>query len=759
MNKTEQRKRDNYMIFASILGVVFILFVMLTLYLNLSRTILKLETERSLSDISELISVTVADRINHSLRNLELAATTCAMLDDPAQIVSYLQETSESQGSARLSYIDRNGLCYTTDGRQVDVSGGPVFVRIFGGEKQVVAHIPKSNIDGTEVIVYAVPVKKDGKLTGALVASSPPQNVGERLAVQRFDGEGVSYIVNHNGDGIIISQNRSLPSNFTNFFEMMADGGKYDSDRSAEKMQQDMRKGKDGIMYFRLKDDVHKVMFYTPLNVEDWYLLSVVPTSYTQHNTVTILRFGVWISISIMILFLILIAMIVWNSRKNREQLEHAAFVDPITKGYTCIKFETEAISKIKNAPAGTYALLSLDIYKFKIINDRGGCEAGNKTLKYLHDIVYRHLSEGEMIARISADVFNILIFSKPQEEIVKRLDAIVTELNAYNEQLEIRYYLQVQAGIYTIDNPNLEFITIQDRANIARKIAKKTESIQLLKYSFYEDMIRVQQNRETEMENCMEQALENGEFCIYLQPKINIQTNTVGGAEALVRWNDPQKGMIPPNEFIPLFERNGFIIKLDLYVFEQVCRLIRKWIDAGVEPIPISINLSRVHLRDPQFLEPYKLVHEKYDIPAKLLEFEITETVLFENMKNLTNVIDRIHEAGFWCSLDDFGSGYSSLNLLNEFPVDIIKLDGAFQKSNTQGNTRGKKIIQSILSLAKELNMQTVSEGVETISQVEFLRSANCDMVQGYVFSKPVPVDEFECFVWSDHPGSSSKT
>ncbi len=264
----------------------------------------------------------------------------------------------------------------------------------------------------------------------------------------------------------------------------------------------------------------------------------------------------------------------------------------------------------------------------------------------------------------------------------------------------------------------------------------------------FYDDLDRVQMLKEKKMENTMEQALANGEFIVYLQPKINLAKSEIVGAEALVRWNSPKDGLISPGEFIPFFEKNGFIVKLDLYVFDCVCRLLKDWNARGIKAVPISVNLSRNHLSDPQFLERFEAIQKKYGVASSLLEFELTETVVFENLELLKNVIEQIHAAGFQCSMDDFGSGYSSLNVLKEIPVDILKLDGVF--FDKEGDPRGNDVVESAIELARKLGMKTVAEGVETFSQVEFLKNAACDMVQGYVFSKPLSIENFEILAFS---------
>ncbi|MGN1206441.1 MAG: EAL domain-containing protein, partial [Eubacterium sp.] len=248
---------------------------------------------------------------------------------------------------------------------------------------------------------------------------------------------------------------------------------------------------------------------------------------------------------------------------------------------------------------------------------------------------------------------------------------------------------------------------------------------------------------REKHLEMRMEQALENGEFVPYLQPKYELANETIAGAEALVRWVSPEEGMILPGEFIPLFEKNGFIIELDLFMFEQVCKIIENWHHNDYRIIPISVNMSRGHFLVPNFFERYREILERYDVPNGSIEIELTESLFFNEISAMTELVDKIHEVGLRCSIDDFGSGYSSLNMLKNIKVDALKLDRVFFVE-TNEDKRGKDIINSILHLAQNLHLQTISEGVEIRSQVEYLKEMDCDYIQGYVFSKPMPVNEF---------------
>ncbi len=240
-----------------------------------------------------------------------------------------------------------------------------------------------------------------------------------------------------------------------------------------------------------------------------------------------------------------------------------------------------------------------------------------------------------------------------------------------------------------------------------------------------------------------LENSLKNKDFFINLQPKVSLIDYRLTGAEALVRWNYNGK-VIFPNDFISIAERSGIICEIDFWVYETVCALLRKWIDQGINAIPISCNFSRLHLNSPNFLDKLVEVAQKYYVPTEYIEIELTEMIYINNLVNVSEFINGLKAKGFRTSIDDFGSGYSSLNLLKNIRTDVIKLDKEFL--NIHNNTNEDKIIiESIVNMSKNLDMYVVSEGVETEEQVEFLKSIKCDTAQGFYFSKPVSVQEFE--------------
>lgn len=428
---------------------------------------------------------------------------------------------------------------------------------------------------------------------------------------------------------------------------------------------------------------------------------------------------------------------------EQREKFRKLAYEDAITGGANRAGFDIQAKRLLSQADAGTYALISLNVQRFKVINDLFGLSAGDRTLKFIYETLSVDLREGESVARLNADTFGMLLKACPPEEMKQRLESAAERVNKFNDYSREKFLLTLTAGVYYVEDKTLSMTRMLDRSVLARKQPGGAEG-NLCRVRFYDNNFRVQMSREKEMENRMEDALRNGEFVVYLQPKQDLKTKATAGAEALVRWLDPKRGLIPPDEFIPLFERNGFVVRLDLYVFDCVCRLLRRWLDENKTPPPVSVNVSRAHFDDDDFLLAYEKIRRAHDVPASLLELEITETAVYENPKRLLSGIDDIRARGYRCSMDDFGSGYSSLNMLKDLRVDSLKLDKAFFASENM-DEREKKVVGSIVRMARDLDMTTVAEGIESASQAEFLVETGCDLLQGYFFSRPVDVPGFE--------------
>lgn len=383
------------------------------------------------------------------------------------------------------------------------------------------------------------------------------------------------------------------------------------------------------------------------------------------------------------------------------------------------------------------FAFVRIDINRFKFYNSFFGKNEGDKLIKFMANRLTSYIQKHDICTagRIEADVFGFCMPNN-SEIIQESFIQIKSALNSYNEN----YNIAPAFGVYIIKNKDLSMDQIYSNATLA---AKKSKENVLLNFTYYTSELEDEIIREQNIANEMNVALEQNQFLIYLQPKYNLKLEKIEGAEALVRWNHPEKGMQSPMEFIPVFERNGFIIKLDFFVWEEVCKLLRKWLDEGRKVFPISVNISRVNIYNPQFVSLLTGLVEKYKLSPQLLELEITETTYMDNPDAMMEAINRLQDYGFKILMDDFGSGYSSLNVLKDLEIDVIKIDMKFFELS-KNESRAESIIIAIIRMAKWLELPIVAEGVETREQVNFLKSLGCEYVQGYYFSKPVPVEEY---------------
>ncbi len=421
------------------------------------------------------------------------------------------------------------------------------------------------------------------------------------------------------------------------------------------------------------------------------------------------------------------------------SEYNRALYFDPVTNIYNGNKFINKAVSFIENNKTATHAIISIDFYHFKFINEKYGYEEGNRILQKFANILAENSKENSIYARFSADKFLVLYPNCTRNEVENYVKTLQSKIKNFTTRKNQSVTLAIFSGICIFNNPDTSLTVLIDNATLARTSLTLTNNSQ---YAFYEDKMLEEYLHQNDLEGNMLSALENDEFKVFLQPKFDIRTGIVCGAEALIRWHYNHTKLLSPATFVPLFEKNGFITTIDLFVLESACKLLKSWEDNNKQLIPISVNISRVHLENEAFYPKVVQLFEKYNTPTKYIEFEITESIFIEDVNALINTIEKFHKLGVSVSIDDFGSGYSNLNLLSNVNVDTIKLDKSLFRLD---NTKDKIIIESIVNLASKLNVNTISEGIETIEQKQFLESIGCHFVQGYLYSKPIPILEFE--------------
>ncbi|MFI3175147.1 MAG: GGDEF domain-containing phosphodiesterase [Bacillota bacterium] len=426
------------------------------------------------------------------------------------------------------------------------------------------------------------------------------------------------------------------------------------------------------------------------------------------------------------------------------DYLKEYNLIDLLTGAPTFVKLQRFFIETVQNSKE-SYALCVMDIDKFEYLNYRFGYRFGDKILKAISEVLFDFQADQEAFCRLSDDKFAICVKYTTVQELKERFSNLTTALNKMQQQTFANKKITVIGGIcFTSKNASIH--TLIDQASTARKSIK---GLHETRFRLYDSQLHTHLLKENRIEERMLIGIKNNEFEPYLQAKFNLHTMELCGAEALVRWNAPC-GMIYPNEFIPVFEKNGFISILDFMVYKLVLKYIRNAMDRGLPICPISLNVSRGHIDDPLFIEKFLDLLELYQVPIDMIELEVTESAFIEDRTRLTAFINDLKLHNIHVSIDDFGTAYSSLNLLKDVEVDVLKIDREFLQDIdvvklTEIPSKDKIVIKHIIEMAKALNFSIVCEGIETEVQIEFLKEIGCSIGQGYYFAKPMPISEFE--------------
>lgn len=434
--------------------------------------------------------------------------------------------------------------------------------------------------------------------------------------------------------------------------------------------------------------------------------------------------------ISLLILLLIAVGIYVI------VKLYRKAYYDDVTVLHNRVYFREKAKKILKKKNKQDYALIVSNIVHFRTIYGCYGPEIGDLILRFFAKKLLS-INPNILLCRAKEDKFQILLPYKSQRDISNYLERLSREVHTFHSE-EVPTKLYIRCGVGLIDGTLINFHKMLSFVELARKEAIKRGEI----YYIFDQAMADFLHKEKDFTDIFEISLRNNEFKLYYQAKYDIVENKVIGAEALIRWNCSSYGFMRPDEFIPVFERNGFIIDIDYFVLEEVCKMLRSQIDAGKEPVPISVNQSRLHLLHDDYCQRMAAMIEKYKIPPKLIELEITETV-YMDLKRVAPTLIELKKMGYMLAIDDFGNGYSSFPLLFNVPIDSLKIDKDFISS--PGNIRAREILlKMIVEISKELKLNLVCEGVENKSQVDFLLANGCKNVQGYLYAKPVPQEDF---------------
>lgn len=714
------KKRYQILLFA----LVAALFVACTLGLFLlqMKNFSKKSVYMTLEAVSEQHKHEIDSFVSSRKESLHMASLffDASQPYDEAKIIEKLDFCKKNTTFDFLFFVQLDGSCVNNANEHYQLDQEPFFKEGLKGNSYFYT-LNNLLIEENKIFsVVSVPIfDKDGKVGGIIGGTNIQATTNEKL-FQNVAGNVYSFLLDEHQNIIAFSEDIDGKDKLLAYLKTanISDG-----------IKQVFKIGNEN--YFAYFDNISQ---------NKWQLVSVIPERKASERYSSVNLWSILASICNFLAFSILIMVMVLIYTTHLNQLKAYAFSDPVTQGISYQKFLDDAEKYINYHKSDALLAVCLDINDFRIFNDLYGFDEGNNLLKLVYKMLGSYILSG-IVCRANTDTFYIITdFEGTEEELLTKRDIFTDSFNAMLEKNKKPYHITFTVGFYRIEESTTDNVSlIFEKANHVHNCAKKEGVPGFV----YQEKLRQEAIRQKLIENTMHEAFENLEFQMYLQPKYELVTKRLVGSEALVRWESTAKDKKYPDEFIPVFEKTGFIIQIDLYMMECACQLLRHWIDFGIEPVPISVNQSKLLLLNPIYFNVITTTIEKYNLPPQFIEVEITETIMYENAAVLNDLIAKLHMYGIRVAIDDFGSGYSSLVLLRDIKADVLKIDKAFIYK-AEKDTVGKKILSSIIQLADTLNMQILAEGVETENQLNMLADLGCHEVQGYLFGKPVPAQTF---------------
>lgn len=694
------------------------------------------EMKVNLREIAHSTTATIELRIDE---NLNILQNLSIMLENEGnsseEKIAALDKVYQNSSYLRFGVADKTGDVYTSDNVRFNVADRTYFKEAMKGNPSFSDTI-EDKIAGYQLNVYAVPLYQGNKVSGVLFASSKTPSVASDLLSDIYNGQGFTAIGDRKGNIILNPISVQADEKVTSLSQVT-----FLDDFDIGSLE----KGESGVTRFHNRKNEVRFMAYEPLGINNWYVYSVIPASVvtTRINSFLTLATITWVIIAL--LFSAIIFYLYFSRAKSDNRIDKVIFYDELISHYNYNKFRMYVENILEEGHSEDYTMIEFDVSDFKLFNELYGYQGGDALLKTIIAVCDENCGSQEYCARIAADRFILFWKTQNKDEIVHRYEKLSDEIKKHMKKTFEHFKVDFYAGFYILDKEEREFSRCHDRCMYAKNRIKKEQKHP---YTFFSEDMHKLMIFDKKLETLMEPALRNEEFKVYLQPKIWLSNNRVASAEALVRWVSPINGMIPPADFIPLFERNGFLEQLDMYMLDQVCRILNGWKDQDIHIQRISFNVSRMYIFRRGFAQKVYDIVKKHNVAPSRIEIEITENVIYERSEELVEIIQELHSYGFIIAMDDFGSGYSSLNMLKDIAIDVIKLDQVFFQTHSENRERANKIVEGMIDMAKKLHIEIVAEGIEKEEEVDFLRRAGCDQIQGYYYSKPLPLPEFEAYV-----------
>ncbi len=723
-----KKDKQNLISFAALIIALALLITAVTLFNMTVEDELGASALKALSEIIDQQQFSINRELEVDRHIVDNISKTIGVIGyDVEAILSYMQQVEKAFSFETIIFTDMNGLGTHSSGVTVNLSESEHWKRAINGETVTTPpYISESS--GTSVIAIFSPILYEGNYDGVVTSEYTVEYL-----------ESLLRDSNESGYSLLIDSSGQIIASSTDDYVSFHDNANtnYIGDTDIDKMSDDISNGLGGTIHYII-NGVSYVGEYRPLDFSGWSMLSVLTEAEISESVEAISKDVIGVSNLIVTFVIIFVSYILYLKNKNYKEIESVLYYDELTGLRNLVKFKIDAGNALEKNPDAKFVIAKMDMVNFKALNELYDFETGNEVLKMVAATSKNVTDSSFIMARSGADEF--LMFAEGAlldnlEHSSMRYEALFRGMLPLlsKHQFSFRY------GRYRISPGETNINDIISKVTIAHRFSKLENGPPIRDY---DDHLKEIILKETQITNKMEKALANREFKVFMQPKFSIKDNSISGAEALVRWIEADGSMIFPNDFIPLFEKNGFILNLDMYMLEEVCIAIKNWLANGHKVVPISVNFSRLHLNQDDFVNGLVEICEKHQTPKQLIEVELTETAISSDKEALDKLLGQLRIAGFSVSIDDFGAGYSSLGMLKNFKVNTLKLDRSFFTDSQDG--RGNIVVDGIIDIAHSLNMYTVAEGIETAEQVEFLKSVNCEAAQGYFFERPMSLDKF---------------
>lgn len=746
------KKNDRIVVSILVPGLIVLTVSIIVCMLHVTDVRDTFEEEMIQDTFDELLGMTNRAQytMEKTLETLEQAAVIWeraieAGHKDENELIASLSESKSLKIFYKLLYIEE-GMVYGADGLDSDMLLSEFADYTQTGESVVFMSSADIMPQGGGVC-YIVPVLRDGKTAGCLVGLLEADNLLTGNSYMDLKAKSDIFLIGR--DGRIYAQDtqrftemseqetqEGVPNLFDRMRSIVADSN---SGAQIGRMSSNLLRND----YTRISVvDTDGMTDYLELRriggIEDAYFVCVYPeTLYTDVLRPVVFR-SLLTCIAIVCVMIFMLVYVWMTLKQANEKISSLAYDDAITGGRNINYFREMASRAIWENDSIPYLVARFDVVNFRYINEAYGHARADDLLRIIGEEGARVFHGNEICSRINADQFVLL--AKNDKEYEKKCENMTAKINDRSRGAGIKFPIRLKWGVYQLRKDDQDIGIIVDRANAARKTLSGDEKVLTVIYS---DKILGQLYKNKQIESEMETAMRNGEFRVFIQPKWDIVHDRVCGGEALVRWIKEDGSMVYPDEFIPIFEKNGFIEKLDMFMLEEVCKQQRHLIDENKMIYPISVNQSRVLMHNPEYVNQVSKILKRYRIPNGYIELEVTETVFLDQRKLMITTMNQLKKMEVQLSMDDFGSGYSSLNMLKDIPFDVMKIDrGFFSESTTSSSSI--LILRKIIEMAEGLGISVLCEGVETKEQVDLLRELGCYYVQGYFYSKPIPAEEY---------------